>query len=311
MSRFPFPIPFGWFHVGYSDDLAPGELRGVHFFNRDLILWRDEEGEAHLQGAFCPHLGANIGVGGKVVGELVQCPFHHWRFDGDGRVAEIDYAKRLNEKACLDNYPVKELHGLIMAWYHPKGDAPVWDLPRIPEADDPEWVGPFSRTHTVRTALQEMAENTADGAHFVTIHNHPGDAEYGDFRFEGPSMVMRSTQLFPSSGGPVEGTLNTDTMGMGFSVTRYKTLVEVCMLGTTVPIDENTVEQHFHVYYRNPDRDEKTDRIGQAFVAEVNRQFGDDIPIWENKIYRASPNLCDGDGPIARFRRWAEQFYVA
>ena len=34
-----------------------------------------------------------------------------------------------------------------------------------------------------------------------------------------------------------------------------------------------------------------------------------DIPIWENKIYRPSPVLCDGDGSIAEFRSWARQFY--
>ena len=39
-------------------------------------------------------------------------------------------------------------------------------------------------------------------------------------------------------------------------------------------------------------------------------QFAQDIAIWENKIYRERPFLCDGDGPIAPFRRWAKQFYV-
>jgi phenylpropionate dioxygenase-like ring-hydroxylating dioxygenase large terminal subunit len=311
MSRFPFPLPYGWFHVGYSADLAAGEIKPVRYFGRDLILWREEEGgEAHLQDAYCPHLGANIGVGGKVKGNLVQCPFHHWRFDGTGKVVEIDYAKRLNENACLRSYPVREHYGILMAWYHPAEQPPLFELPEVPEAEDEQWVGPFSHAHTVKTALQEMAENTADGAHFVTIHNHPGDAEYGDFRFEGPSMVMRSTQQFPSSQGTVEGTLGTDALGFGFSVTRYQTLVDVCMIGTTVPVDEDHAQQHFHVYYRNPDRDDRVDRIGQAFVKEVNRQFGDDIPIWENKIYRADPKLCDGDGPIARFRKWANQFYA-
>lgn len=310
MSRFPFPLPYGWFHVGYSTEIGVSELRTVRYFGRDLILWRSEDGAAHLQDAYCPHLGAHIGVGGKVKGNLVECPFHHWRYHGDGKVAEIDYASKINEKACLRTYPTQEHYGIIMAWYHPDDVAPLFDLPDIPEAEDDAWVGPFSRAHKVRTALQEMAENTADGAHFVTIHNHPGDAEYGDFRFEGPSMIMRSTQHFPSSKGTVEGTLNTDTMGFGFSVTRYQTLVDVCMVGTTVAVDEDNVEQHFHIYYRNEARDEKVDRIGAAFVAEVNRQFGDDIPIWENKVYREQPNFCDGDGPISRFRKWANQFYA-
>jgi hypothetical protein len=46
-----------------------------------------------------------------------------------------------------------------------------------------------------------------------------------------------------------------------------------------------------------------------AFAREFVRQFGQDIPIWESKRYLARPLLCDGDGAIAGFRRWAAQFY--
>ena len=35
-----------------------------------------------------------------------------------------------------------------------------------------------------------------------------------------------------------------------------------------------------------------------------------DIPIWNNKIYQPAPRLCDGDGPIAEFRKWFRQFYT-
>jgi 3-Ketosteroid 9alpha-hydroxylase C-terminal domain/Rieske [2Fe-2S] domain len=36
-------------------------------------------GEAH-----CKHLGAQIGHGGTVVGDCVECPFHGWRWGPDG-----------------------------------------------------------------------------------------------------------------------------------------------------------------------------------------------------------------------------------
>ena len=52
-----------------------------------------------------------------------------------------------------------------------------------------------------------------------------------------------------------------------------------------------------------------TGGIGKAFIAEVSRQLEQDIPIWENKVYKNPPVLCDGDGPIGLFRRWAKQFY--
>jgi hypothetical protein len=33
------------------------------------------------------------------------------------------------------------------------------------------------------------------------------------------------------------------------------------------------------------------------------------MPMWENKVYWDRPVLCDGDGPIATVRTWAQQFY--
>jgi hypothetical protein len=197
-----------------------------------------------------------------------------------------------------------------MAWYHPHAAAPSFELLQVPELDNGEYKGPLTQEHLIKTCLQEMAENTVDAPHFQTIHNHPGAAAYESLSFDGPFMSMHSKQLFPSSGGPIEGTLNTESSGYGFGVVRYKTLVDICMLTLNAPVEVDVSTQVFQVYYRNPTRDEKIDRIGNAFYKEVNRQLMQDAPIWENKIYRETPQLCDGDGPIFKFRQWAEQFYV-
>ena len=42
----------------------------------------------------------------------------------------------------------------------------------------------------------------------------------------------------------------------------------------------------------------------------LSGQVEQDIPIWENKIYLENPLLCDGDGPIAKYRKWFTQFYA-
>ena len=47
-ERIPLGIPFGWFCVGYGDELAPGELRSVRYFGRDLVLFRTGGGEPGL-----------------------------------------------------------------------------------------------------------------------------------------------------------------------------------------------------------------------------------------------------------------------
>ena len=91
----PLPLPIGWYCVAEEAELAAGELRRVRSFGQELVLWRGENGEPHLWDAYCPHLGAHLGVGGKVEGDGLRCPFHAWKFDGSGRCIEIPYAKRI------------------------------------------------------------------------------------------------------------------------------------------------------------------------------------------------------------------------
>ena len=43
-SRFPFPIPFGWFHIAMDDEIAVGEIKTIKAFGREMVLWRAESG---------------------------------------------------------------------------------------------------------------------------------------------------------------------------------------------------------------------------------------------------------------------------
>ena len=54
----------------------------------------------------------------------------------------------------------------------------------------------------------------------------------------------------------------------------------------------------------------ETDDAGKSVLAYMSQGVLEDIPIWEEKIYQPNPVLCDGDGPIARNRKWFEQFYI-
>ena len=63
----------------------------------EFAVFRGQEsGEVFITDVYCPHLGANVTTGGKVVGDCVQCPFHEWKFDGQtGKCVEIPYAKKV------------------------------------------------------------------------------------------------------------------------------------------------------------------------------------------------------------------------
>ena len=59
------------------------------YLGQDLVLFRGEDGIARVFDAYCPHLGAHLGIGGRVCGDGLACPFHGWRFDGEGHLAEV------------------------------------------------------------------------------------------------------------------------------------------------------------------------------------------------------------------------------
>ena len=69
-------FPFGWYPIALSKDLAVGEVKPLRYFSQDLAMWRGEDGQVRMLDAYCKHLGAHMGYGGKVHGNLLECPFH-------------------------------------------------------------------------------------------------------------------------------------------------------------------------------------------------------------------------------------------
>ena len=76
------PMPFGWFVISYSDELKAGEVKPLRYFNRELALWRGEDGTPRMVDAYCRHLGAHMGHAGRVQGNDLECPFHAWQYNG-------------------------------------------------------------------------------------------------------------------------------------------------------------------------------------------------------------------------------------
>ena len=71
------------------------QVRSVQVFGETLAVFRALSGEAHVTDAYCPHIGANMAVGGVVKGDCLECPFHGWRFRGsDGKCVNIPYSSK-------------------------------------------------------------------------------------------------------------------------------------------------------------------------------------------------------------------------
>jgi 3-ketosteroid 9alpha-monooxygenase subunit A len=310
MSRFPMQrYPTGWFQVAYSHELEPKGVKPLTYFGRDLVLFRTETGAAQLLDAHCPHLGAHLGHGGKVAGDCIECPFHAWKFDGTGACRDIPYAKKIPPKARLAPWPLCERNGMIMAWYHPAGEPPQWEVPRVPEYGADDWTEYQCAEWTIRTHNQEMAENSCDSAHFFYLH---GTAEMPTSHAEVDRHILRtrSTTAMKTPQGRVNGIVEAILYGFGFTTTRFTGLVETLLVSSATTVDDDYVHLRFSFTVKKQVNEGVTSTVGAAFQREIRRQLEQDIPIWENKLYVDPPLLVDGDGPIGVFRKWAKQFYI-
>ena len=189
ISLSPYRFPTGWFIVGFASDLAAGEVKRVHYFGEEMVLFRTESGQVNVLDAYCQHLGANMGVGGTVEGENIVCPWHGWRWRGDGTNALIPYSKI----GCKNNVRVRTYHstewyGFILVWHERHGRAPYWQPPVLPELETDEYypLHPHSRMlNRVKVHAQMIIENAADPYHVQYVHKAANPANTTSFEVSG------------------------------------------------------------------------------------------------------------------------------
>ena len=55
--------------------------------------------------------------GGTVCGERLQCPFHGWEFNTEGKCEKIPYSQsKIPEQAKVDAYELLEMNDQILFW---------------------------------------------------------------------------------------------------------------------------------------------------------------------------------------------------
>jgi 3-ketosteroid 9alpha-monooxygenase subunit A len=310
-GRYPFPAsPNGWFGIGASEGLATADVRAVRYLGRDLVLFRGEDGVARVFDAHCPHLGAHLGVGGRVCGDGIACPFHGWRFDGRGALVEVPGLERAPRSGATA-WEVCERNGRIFVWHHADGAPPSFDVIGY-RPDEDRWTPWRNSTYQVRVHVQDLTENIIDRSHFSTVHDMKPPAEqHFEVGFSGASMIVdqRLSVTAVSEVGFEVGTTTT-TCGPGIvAVEVRQDPIEMLTYITQTPIDDEWTEVTLSFSMKRLEDDAATESISELNDQVTNLQFTQDVPIWENKVYRERPILTKLDGPVAQYRRWFRQFY--
>jgi 3-ketosteroid 9alpha-monooxygenase subunit A len=300
----------GWHVVALTPELTVGKVLSLHYFGKKLVAFRGESGEAIVLDAHCPHLGADLGVGGTVVGDTIRCPFHAWRFGAGGECVEIPYCLngKIPPRAKVRPWIVSERNGLVFVWHDERGGEPTYEIPAMPEHGDPEWTPWTMSLMTIRTVPREIIENVADKAHFPRVHNTFVDSFENEFI--GHMAIQRASGMaYPRGGGSDKFKLTATYYGPAYQVTEMESFLPNKLINAHTPIDEHSLHLRFGVTLKKVVSDEKMARYAQGYANNLTVGFGEDVAIWENKAWRDRPTLCDGDGAIGALRRWYRQFY--
>lgn len=329
----------GWHIVLFSQELNIGEVKPLHYFNHDFVIYRGESGKVAILDAHCPHLGANLcSDGGRLIGDNIACPFHGWTFDHSGRCVDIPYAKKIPEKAltALRGWPVLEKNGFIALWYDPEQNPPEDYLPDIPqwgEGTDAWGDWNFSRSR-IRAKAFDVIENIVDIAHFPHVHggnvqsfeNHFTDrtvTQLSNIRLD-PNALMVTPPNLPFNLEDIrkenvgeESDAWGDATYHGPSIMYYYTesrspsvSFKSWWVNYHIPVNQDELDLCSAVIVSSLTDDPLPEEFLQLYPMTAHAAFGQDVEIWKDKIYRSDPILCDGDGAITKLRRWYEKFYL-
>jgi len=320
------PFPSGWYAVDRADALAPGALLTRTFFGREVVVFRTASGAVHAVEAWCPHLGAHLGKGGTVQGETLECPFHGFRFDGGGRCVRAYAGQEGTIKRGLETLPVLERNGWLMVWGDVAGAAPWFEPPPV---DPAGWTALEVRSWRLRSHPQETTENSVDTGHFGSVHGYSDVTVHAPLRVEGAFAEATYGMARPNPYSALLPAIRTrfhvQVWGLGYSqvdieVLNYGFRLRLFVLAQ--PVDGDEIELRVGVQMRDvgdapswlPDWVPTlwlTRLLNRSSAAEIARDVSDDFEIWTNKITVHPPALARGDGPIGRYRAYAQQFYAS
>lgn len=312
----------GWHCLGLTRELGDGKPHGIKVFGQKLVVFRGGDGRINVLDGYCRHMGGDLAQG-KVKGDEIACPFHDWRWGGDGRCKNVPYAKRTPRLARTATWTTLEQDGMLFVWNDPEGNPPPDDvtIPRIEGAGSDDWTDWHWYTTVVNANCRELVDNVVDMAHFFYVHGSMPthfknifeghiatqymNADTRADRDDVGGSTMLGTTSVASYYGPA---FMIDDLTYHYPEADHHSVLINCHY----PIDANSFVLQYGIMVKKPEgvSDELAMQSAVALGDWVKIGFEQDVAIWKTKARIDNPLLCEEDGPVYQLRRWYEQFYV-
>jgi 3-ketosteroid 9alpha-monooxygenase subunit A len=318
----------GWHCLGLAETFKDGKPHTVHAFGQKLVVFTGADGKTNVLDGYCRHMGGDLSQG-TVKGNEIACPFHDWRWGGDGRCKSIPYSRRVPLRARTAAWPTMEQDKLLFVWNDPEGYQPPADvtIPVIEGATRDDWTDWRWTEQVVHTNAREVIDNVVDMAHFFYIHQSFPTYFKNIFEGQTATQIMKGVTREDSrrrregsgGGGPrMLGNTSVATYhGPSFMIDELTYHYEgydlhSVLINCHYPIDENSFSLHSGIIVQHSDA--LPPEAAEATAAKLSEfillGFQQDVEIWKNKTRIDNPLLCEEDGPVYQLRRWYQQFYV-
>jgi 3-ketosteroid 9alpha-monooxygenase subunit A len=313
----------GWHCFGLAEEFRDGKPHAVNAWGAKLVVFADSQGEIHVLDGYCRHMGGDL-TQGEVKGDEIACPFHDWRWGGDGKCKQIPYARRVPLRARTQAFSTAIRDGLLFVWHDVEDSEPDHDLlpPLMPGVGTDEYTPmTWVREEIEGSNCRELIDNVVDMAHFYYVHFSFPTSFRNVFEGHVATQFMESKGRPDKAGGygsselflKSEATYFGPAYMINWLWVDYKGFeTEVILINCHIPTSQNSFTLQYGITVKKP---EGIDDATAAFISEKYAEmfgggFLQDVHIWKNKVPVQNPLLCEEDGPVYQLRRWYEQFYV-
>jgi phenylpropionate dioxygenase-like ring-hydroxylating dioxygenase large terminal subunit len=156
-----------WYVAAWDHEIGRDMLRRI-LLDEPVVLFRTVDGKAVALEDRCCHRQAPLSLG-KLIGDIVKCPYHGLEFDPSGACVRVPSQERVPPAARVKSYPVVERNHWIWIW---PGDPAKADPARIEDfhwMEDPGW-GFGGSYLKIEAHYQLLVENLLDTTHLPFLH---------------------------------------------------------------------------------------------------------------------------------------------
>lgn len=157
-----------WYGILPARLVGRGPAR-ITRWGRDLVIWRDTDGQVRLLDDHCPHRGAPLSIA-RHDGDRLTCIYHGAEVMADGTVAALpgEPGSDLVGQCAVHSYPITEHRGTVYAWLS-DSDAPPPPLV-LPERLTGDAYEAFLAYAEWRCPYRFLVDNNMDPMHGAYLH---------------------------------------------------------------------------------------------------------------------------------------------